>query len=30
VLTGANTRADAEAAKPPPDHVIDDLPALLR
>lgn len=30
VLTGASTRADAEAAKPPPDHVIDDLPALLR
>jgi len=30
VLTGASTRADAEAATPPPDHVIDDLPALLR
>ncbi|HEU4906762.1 MAG TPA: HAD-IIA family hydrolase [Solirubrobacterales bacterium] len=30
VLTGACTRADAEAAEPPPDHVIDDLPALLR
>lgn len=30
VLTGACTRADAEAADPPPDHVIDDLPALLR
>ncbi|HEY5815901.1 MAG TPA: HAD-IIA family hydrolase [Solirubrobacterales bacterium] len=30
VLTGACTRADAEAATPPPDHVIDDLPALLR
>jgi glycerol 3-phosphatase-2 len=30
VLTGASTRAEAEAATPPPDHVIDDLPALLR
>ncbi|HET9164057.1 MAG TPA: HAD-IIA family hydrolase [Solirubrobacterales bacterium] len=30
VLTGASTRAEAEAANPPPDHVIDDLPALLR
>lgn len=30
VLTGASTRADAEVATPPPDHVIDDLPALLR
>jgi HAD superfamily hydrolase (TIGR01450 family) len=30
VLTGACTRAEAEAAEPPPDHVIDDLPALLR
>jgi glycerol 3-phosphatase-2 len=30
VLTGAGTRAEAEAAKPPPDHVVDDLPALLR
>jgi HAD superfamily hydrolase (TIGR01450 family) len=30
VLTGACTRAEAEAATPPPDHVIDDLPALLR
>jgi glycerol-1-phosphatase len=30
VLTGAGTRAEAEAAEPPPDHVIDDLPALLR
>ncbi len=30
VLTGADTRAEAEAAAPPPDHVIDDLPALLR
>lgn len=30
VLTGACTRAEAESAEPPPDHVIDDLPALLR
>lgn len=30
VLSGACTRAEAEAADPPPDHVIDDLPALLR
>ncbi|HEX5761982.1 MAG TPA: HAD-IIA family hydrolase [Solirubrobacterales bacterium] len=30
VLTGASTRTDAEAATPPPDHVVDDLPALLR
>jgi HAD superfamily hydrolase (TIGR01450 family) len=30
VLTGACTRAEAEAATPPPDFVIDDLPALLR
>jgi HAD superfamily hydrolase (TIGR01450 family) len=30
VLTGACTRAEAEAATPPPDYVIDDLPALLR
>ncbi len=30
VLTGACTQAEAEAATPPPDHVIDDLPALLR
>ncbi len=30
VLTGACSRAEAEAAAPPPDHVIDDLPALLR
>jgi HAD superfamily hydrolase (TIGR01450 family) len=30
VLTGACTRADAEAADPPPDHVVDDLPGLLR
>jgi glycerol 3-phosphatase-2 len=30
VLSGASTRAEAEAAEPPPDHVIDDLAALLR
>jgi glycerol-1-phosphatase len=30
VLSGASTRADAEAAEPPPDHVVDDLAALLR
>lgn len=30
VLTGACTRDDAEAADPPPDHVIDDLAGLLR
>jgi HAD superfamily hydrolase (TIGR01450 family) len=30
VLTGACTRAEAKAATLPPDHVIDDLPALLR
>lgn len=30
VLTGAATRAEAEAAAAPPDHVVDDLPALLR
>jgi glycerol-1-phosphatase len=30
VLTGAATRAEAEAAEPSPEHVIDDLPALLR
>jgi len=29
VLSGACTRAEAEAADPPPDHVIDDLPGLL-
>lgn len=29
VLTGACTRADAEAADPPPDHVIVDLAGLL-
>lgn len=30
VLTGACTRAEAETAEPPPDHVIDDLTGLLR
>jgi glycerol-1-phosphatase len=30
VLTGASTRAEAEAETHPPDYVIDDLPALLR
>ena len=30
VLSGTGSRADAEAAEPPPDHVIDDLAALLR
>jgi HAD superfamily hydrolase (TIGR01450 family) len=30
VLSGASTRADAEAAEPPPDHVVADLAALLR
>ncbi len=30
VLSGASSRADAEAAEPAPDHVIDDLAALLR
>jgi HAD superfamily hydrolase (TIGR01450 family) len=30
VLSGASTRADAEAAASPPDHVVDDLAALLR
>ena len=30
VLTGACTRADAESAEPPPDHVVDDLTGLLR
>jgi glycerol-1-phosphatase len=30
VLTGACSREDAAAAEPPPDYVIDDLPALLR
>ena len=30
VLSGATTREEAEAAEPPPDHVVDDLAALLR
>ncbi|HEY5052480.1 MAG TPA: HAD-IIA family hydrolase [Solirubrobacterales bacterium] len=30
VLSGASGRGDAETADPPPDHVIDDLAALLR
>ena len=30
VLSGASTRAEAEAAAPAPDHVVDDLAALLR
>jgi glycerol-1-phosphatase len=30
VLTGASSRADAEAADPPPDHVVDDLAGLIR
>jgi len=30
VLSGTSSRVDAEAAEPPPDHVIDDLAALLR
>jgi glycerol 3-phosphatase-2 len=30
VLSGASTRAEAEAAPDPPDHVVDDLAALLR
>ncbi len=30
VLTGACSRADAESAEPPPDHVLDDLSGLLR
>ncbi len=30
VLSGAGTRADAEAARPGPDHVIENLAALLR
>lgn len=29
-LSGATGRADAEAADPPPDHVVDDLAGLLR
>ena len=30
VLSGASSREEAEAAEPPPDHVVDDLAALLR
>jgi|SRR6478672_11594309 len=30
VLTGACNRAEAEAAEPPPDHILDDLTGLLR
>jgi glycerol-1-phosphatase len=30
VLSGASTAADAANAQPPPDHVLDDLAALLR
>ncbi len=30
VLSGAGTRAEAEAAEPGPDHVVEDLAALLR
>jgi len=30
VLSGASSRAEAEAAADPPDHVVDDLAALLR
>jgi 4-nitrophenyl phosphatase len=30
VLSGASTREEAEAAATPPDHVLDDLAALLR
>ncbi len=30
VLSGACSREEAEEAEPPPDHVIDDLSALLR
>jgi glycerol 3-phosphatase-2 len=30
VLSGASSRAEAEAAEPPPDHVLDDLTGLLR
>ncbi len=30
VLSGAASREDAEAAEPAPDHVVDDLAALLR
>lgn len=30
VLSGASSRADAEAAEPPPDHVVENLAALIR
>jgi ribonucleotide monophosphatase NagD (HAD superfamily) len=30
VLSGASTRGEAEAMGSPPDHVVDDLAALLR
>jgi glycerol 3-phosphatase-2 len=30
VLSGAGTRAEAEAADPPPDHLLEDLTGLLR
>ncbi len=30
VLSGASSRAEAEAADPPPDHVVEDLAGLLR
>jgi glycerol 3-phosphatase-2 len=30
VLTGSSSRADAEAADPPPDHVLESLAGLLR
>ncbi len=29
VLTGISTRAEGEAGRPPPDMIVDDLPALL-
>lgn len=29
VLSGAGTRAEAEAAEPPPDHIVEDLAGLL-
>ena len=30
VLSGTTSREEAEAAEPRPDHVVDDLAALLR
>jgi glycerol 3-phosphatase-2 len=30
VMSGTTTRAQAEAAEPPPDHVVENLAALLR